>query len=76
MNFAQLITESNELQVINEALPSLMEGMKMIWILSKYFNTEERMTSLLESISWQLCENIKNTLSVKELFRYLVLYKN
>ncbi|XP_057328415.1 dynein axonemal heavy chain 10-like isoform X2 [Microplitis mediator] len=69
LRYFKLITESNELQVINEALPSLMEGMKMIWILSKYFNTEERMTLLLESISWQLCENIKNTLSVKELFR-------
>ncbi|XP_044581988.1 dynein axonemal heavy chain 10-like [Cotesia glomerata] len=41
----------------------------MIWILSKYFNTEEKMTLLLSSVSWQVCENVKNTLSVKELFR-------
>ncbi|CAG5096513.1 Similar to DNAH10: Dynein heavy chain 10 [Cotesia congregata] len=65
----KLITESSNFQVINESFPSLLEGIKMIWILSKYFNTEEKMTLLLSSVSWQLCENVKNTLSVKELFR-------
>lgn len=59
---------------INDGIPSLTNGLKMIWILSSYYSSEEKMISLFERISWQLCQNIRKNLSIDKLFKYINQY--
>lgn len=68
-----MIVESSDFKAIGDAINALMEGMRMIWVLSKYYSVEEKMALLLERVAWQLCENCRKNLSVKELFRYYKL---
>jgi dynein heavy chain, axonemal len=42
---------SHRLQVISDALPGLINGVKMVYTVSRYYNTTERMTSLFVKIT-------------------------
>ncbi|KAG7199559.1 hypothetical protein KM043_014170 [Ampulex compressa] len=65
----KLMTDSDSFKTIAECIPSLTKGLRMIWVLSRYYSSEEKMMLLLERISWQLCQNVRSNLSIKELFR-------
>lgn len=41
----------------------------MLWVLSSYYCHEEKMMSLMDRISWQLCENVKQNLTIVLLFK-------
>lgn len=41
----------------------------MLWVLSSYYCREERMMLLMDRISWQLCENVKQNLAIVRLFK-------
>ncbi|XP_043285591.1 dynein axonemal heavy chain 10-like [Venturia canescens] len=69
LRYFKLIAESKSFQTIAKALPPLTEGMRMIWVLSKYYSTEDKMVPLLERISWQLCQNIMKNLAIEDLFK-------
>lgn len=66
--YFKLITDSNDFRKIGNSMPSLMEAIRMIWVLSKYYNCEETMVALMERISWQLCQNIMKNLEIKYVF--------
>lgn len=63
------MTESDCFKTISQAIPQLMEGIRMIWILSSYYSCEEKMVGLMERISWQLCQTVIKHLSIKDLFK-------
>ena len=67
--YLQLINETGYFKAIADAIPPLVNGMRMIWVLSKYYCTEEKMVPLLERISLELCHNVMKNLSVKTLFQ-------
>nr|KAF7430111.1 hypothetical protein H0235_006509 [Vespula pensylvanica] len=64
----ELISYTEQYKQINDCIFSLINGLKMIWILSSYYSSEEKMISLFERISWQLCQNIRKNLSIDKLF--------
>jgi len=41
----------------------------MLWVLSSYYCREETITLLMDRISWQLCENVKQNLAIVLLFK-------
>lgn len=41
----------------------------MLWVLSSYYCHEEKIMLLMDRISWQLCENIKQNLAIVLLFK-------
>jgi len=45
---------------IIETLPAMMNSIKMIHTVARYYNTTERMTNLLMKITHQMIENCKN----------------
>nr|XP_034180267.1 dynein heavy chain 10, axonemal [Osmia lignaria] len=65
----KLIAESSSFKAITQAIPSLTEGLRMIWILSRYYASEDKMMGLLQRISWELCQNVIRNLATKELFK-------
>lgn len=54
---------------VRDCLPSLLEGMHMIWILSRYYCTDATMVPLLERIAWCLCEKVKTAMNNTTIFR-------
>ena len=50
--------ESGNLSSILEIIPSMMNAMRMIWIVSRHYNTEERMLPLLDLIAVELAEKV------------------
>ncbi|KAL0227597.1 hypothetical protein RCL1_003741 [Eukaryota sp. TZLM3-RCL] len=52
------------LQTIIDGIPSLINALRMVWIISRHYNTDSRMRPLFERISWQLCYRVKNSLKL------------
>uniref|UniRef100_A0A3B4BIB4 Dynein heavy chain tail domain-containing protein n=1 Tax=Periophthalmus magnuspinnatus TaxID=409849 RepID=A0A3B4BIB4_9GOBI len=66
-HFMNLAT-GKSLAVVLETLPPLMSSLGTVWIISCHYNTSERMVPLMERIAWQLCERVRQTVRVQQLF--------
>ena len=67
----QFMTVSKgELTVIEETLPSLLNGLKLIWTISKHIQQKEpEMEALLECISNEICEQVHSKIKLKHFFK-------
>ncbi|XP_076363131.1 dynein heavy chain at 89D isoform X2 [Tachypleus tridentatus] len=77
-NVKFLATLEHHLKILNpkvslasahEGIPNLINALKMVWMLSKHFNTDERMVPLMERISLCLCDKVYNVVNVRVLFQ-------
>ena len=74
LKFLELITEpcqklaEAEPKNIPEILPSLLHCIRMISTLSKFYNTEDRLTGLLRKISNQIIRRCCDKISLDEIF--------
>ena len=57
-------------QVI-DTLPSMMNALRMVWIISKHYNRDERMVPLMEMIAWELAERVQRVTTFRTLFEYV-----
>ncbi|XP_068162278.1 dynein axonemal heavy chain 10 [Antennarius striatus] len=57
------------LEAIARGVPHLMESLEIVWMLSRFYNTNERMVPLMERIAWQLCECVDQAVDILVLFR-------
>lgn len=64
-----MITDSDSFESIAECMPALTESLRMLWVLSSYYSSEERMMQLMSRISWQLCQNVRKNLAIVTLFK-------
>ena len=56
--------------MIEETLPSLLNGLKLIWTISRHINQNDtKMEDLLESISNEICEQVQNQIDIKRIFK-------
>lgn len=69
MRHMDIITNCNDFDKITECLPDLMERLQLIWILSRYYSTDEVMVPFMERIIWCLREKVKRELNNEFLFR-------
>lgn len=53
-----------------------MSALRMVWIISRHYNRDERMVPLMERIANQLCERVARSINVRTLFRYFHIYFN
>ncbi|TRY94050.1 hypothetical protein DNTS_011956 [Danionella cerebrum] len=67
-HFRNLVT-GVDFKVVLDTIPELMKGLRMIWILSRHYNTDERMASLMERIAWELSERVARVVDVRVLFK-------
>lgn len=63
------ITYGSTFTLVTETLPNLMVALRMVWIISRHYNTDERMVPLMERIAFQLCERVMRIINVKTLFQ-------
>ncbi|NXH96343.1 DYH10 protein, partial [Pachycephala philippinensis] len=55
--------------VISNTIPSLLNALRMVWIMSRHYNKDERMVPLLERISWEISARVRKVVDVQTLFR-------
>ena len=59
-------------QVI-DTLPSMMNALRMVWIISRHYNRDDRMVPLLERVAWELAERVYRVITFRTLFEYHLL---
>ena len=64
------ITHGSNFTIILETLPGMMNSLRMVWVISRYYNTDERMVPLMERIAWELCERVARVVNTRTIFRY------
>ncbi|NWT78846.1 DYH10 protein, partial [Lanius ludovicianus] len=55
--------------VISNAIPSLLNALRLVWVMSQHYNKDECMGSLLEGISWEISERVRKFVDLQTLFR-------
>ncbi|CAF1153227.1 unnamed protein product [Adineta ricciae] len=65
------VTHGATFRVVTETLPKMMSALRMVWIISRHYNRDERMIPLMERIAHQLCERVARSINVRTLFSYL-----
>jgi dynein heavy chain len=64
------VTHGATFRVVTETIPKMMSALRMVWIISRHYNRDERMVPLMERIANQLCERVARSINVRTLFRY------
>lgn len=64
-------------QVVIETIPSMMNALRMVWIISRHYNKDERMVPLMERIAWELAERVNKVINIRQIFKYalFILYQ-
>ncbi|XP_007489994.2 dynein axonemal heavy chain 10 isoform X1 [Monodelphis domestica] len=55
--------------VILDTLPSMMSALRMVWIISRHYNKDERMIPLMERIAWEIAERVSRVVNLRTLFK-------
>lgn len=56
------------MNVIEETLPSLLTGLKLIWTISRHVNQQDqKMENILEAISNEICEKVKSQIDITQI---------
>nr|XP_039267660.1 dynein heavy chain 10, axonemal-like [Styela clava] len=66
-HFKNLAHGSN-FNVVAETIPSMMNALRMVWIISRHYNKDERMVPLMERIAWELAERVSRVINVRTIF--------
>lgn len=64
----KIICYGSSFHVVAETLPSMMNSLRMIWIISRHYNKDDRMIPLMEMIAWELSERVSKVINVKTIF--------
>ena len=67
----KIIAHGSSLQSVSETIPAMMNSLRMVWVISRHYNTDERMVPLMERIAWELCERVARVIDVKTIFKYV-----
>ncbi|PNF33091.1 Dynein heavy chain 10, axonemal [Cryptotermes secundus] len=68
LKYFKTITHSDKFPPITGTLYPLMEGLHMLWVLSRFYCSDEQMMALMERIAWMLCSQAKTRLAVRDIF--------
>lgn len=60
--FKNLATEG--LKGLEETLPSLMNGLRLVWIISKHYKNGDKMSELLTTISNEIADKVKEIINI------------
>lgn len=66
-HFKNIVTGS--LSSVQDSLPSLLNAIRMVWIISRHYNRDERMVPLMSRIAWELSNKVSNVINIRTIFR-------
>ncbi|NWT59948.1 DYH10 protein, partial [Erythrocercus mccallii] len=55
--------------VISNTIPSLLNALRLVWIMSRCYNKDERMVPFLERISWEISTRVRRVVDLQTLFK-------
>ena len=61
---------SGSFTTIADTLPSMMNAIRMVWIISRHYNTDERMVPLMELIAGEIAAKVGKEINIREILRY------
>ena len=61
--------DSEGLNGIEETLQSLMNGLKMVWIISRHYKDGDKMPNLLSLISDEIADKVEGSIKINKLFK-------
>uniref|UniRef100_A0A2K5DJP1 Dynein axonemal heavy chain 10 n=1 Tax=Aotus nancymaae TaxID=37293 RepID=A0A2K5DJP1_AOTNA len=63
------ITHGSGFSVVLDTIPSMMSALRMVWIISRHYNRDERMIPLMERIAWEIAERVCRVVNLRTLFK-------
>ena len=63
------ITHGASFGVVLDTIPAMMNALRMVWVISRHYNTDERMIPLMERIAWEVCERAARVVDVRTIFK-------
>ncbi|XP_039327853.2 dynein axonemal heavy chain 10 isoform X2 [Saimiri boliviensis] len=63
------ITHGSGFNVVLDTIPSMMSALRMVWIISRHYNRDERMIPLMERIAWEIAERVCRVVNLRTLFK-------
>ncbi|XP_031448519.1 dynein heavy chain 10, axonemal isoform X3 [Phasianus colchicus] len=63
------LTHGTGFNVVLDTIPSLMNALRMVWIISRHYNTDERMVPLMERIAWEISNRVCKVVDLHTLFK-------
>ncbi|KAI9009714.1 dynein heavy chain and region D6 of dynein motor-domain-containing protein [Gaertneriomyces semiglobifer] len=66
-HFKNIVTGT--LSAVQDSLPSLLNAIRMVWIISRHYNRDERMVPLMARIAWELSHKVVNEVNLRTIFR-------
>jgi dynein heavy chain len=61
--------QSGNLTTILDTLPSMMNSIRMVWIISRHYNTDERMVPLMGRIASEIARQVQKKIHVPQIFQ-------
>ena len=68
-HFKNIESGTSDLRLIEETLESMMNGLRMVWIISRHYNTDERMVRLMERIADSIAESVTSKIDASIILR-------
>ena len=66
-----------DLKSIEDTLPSLLNGLKLIWTISRHISHQtEEFQDIIEAISNEICQKVRNKISIKSIFKQVPISKS
>ncbi|KAL1513082.1 hypothetical protein ABEB36_002553 [Hypothenemus hampei] len=69
MRHLKVVSECSNFRKVKDCIPVLMDDLNLIWVLSRYYNTDEVMVPFMERIVWCLLEKVRKVLDSNHIFR-------
>uniref|UniRef100_A0A8B9QA73 Dynein axonemal heavy chain 10 n=1 Tax=Apteryx owenii TaxID=8824 RepID=A0A8B9QA73_APTOW len=63
------LTHGTGFNVVLDTIPSLMNALRMVWIISRHYNKDERMVPLMERIAWEISTRVCKVVDLRTLFK-------
>lgn len=54
-------------QTILESMQSMVNGLRMVWVISRHYNTDERMAPLMENIAETLARRVREGIKLSDI---------
>lgn len=60
---------TGELSVVRDTIPIMMKALRMVWIISRHFNNDDRMSALMARIANEIADKVSGEISIATIFK-------